>query len=287
MNFKLIVGVAYAVSLLSTASYADNEDYNNNNGDNYFANSTLSISPVVSGFCLDIAGNNAYEGAGLAQYRCHNGPNQRFFARDMGDGSVSLEAQNSGLCLDVPQSTYNDTQIRQYRCNGNDNQRFYFQNVGGNDFQITLKHSGKCVDVYNPDGQADRREGTAILQAGCHGGANQVFRVNQLGGYPSYPQNPPYPSYPPNYPPNYPAPYPNYPSYPQPSYPQPQYPQPSYPQPQYPPYNPPYNPPVVVVPGGGPHGGGGYPGNGGGFPGNGNPHQFPPVVVVPGGGPHH
>jgi len=48
----------------------------------------------------------------------------------------------------------------------------------GQAYSFVRDRSGKCIDV----GGRGTADGTGIIQLSCHGGANQKFRIDSLGG---------------------------------------------------------------------------------------------------------
>ncbi len=83
-----------------------------------------------------------------------------------------IVGQQSGRCLDVPNSsTNNGTQIQLYDCWGGSNQRFTHTSSR----QLTV--NGKCLDASNQG----TSNGTQVIIYDCHGGANQQWNVNSNG----------------------------------------------------------------------------------------------------------
>jgi hypothetical protein len=52
--------------------------------------------------CLDVAGGSVGSGIDVNQYRCHEGPNQKWISHNASaPGYVYFVNQNSNLCLDI------------------------------------------------------------------------------------------------------------------------------------------------------------------------------------------
>ena len=122
---------------------------------------------------LDVAGASMESGAGLIQYDCHGGANQKFRVAEASDRRyVQIIAQHSNMCMDVAGASMdNSVQLIQYPCHGGDNQQFRLDRRGDY-YQVVAKHSGKCLDISG----ASRDNGARLIQYDCHGGTNQQFR---------------------------------------------------------------------------------------------------------------
>ena len=77
-----------------------------------------------SGKCIDVSGASLAPLAGIIQYTCHGGDNQRFILMRKEDGSYLIVAKHSGMCLDVQGASLGAVQLIQYPCHGGGNQRF-------------------------------------------------------------------------------------------------------------------------------------------------------------------
>ena len=83
--------------------------------------------------------------------------------------------QNSGKCLDVPNSSTADgANIIQYTCGTATNQQWQWQAIGSY-FRLVARHSGKCLDVVD-SGTGD---GADIQQYTCGSGNNQQWSRTQ------------------------------------------------------------------------------------------------------------
>jgi endoglucanase len=138
--------------------------------------STVGYRIVVkhSGQCLDVQGGNTASGTPLIQWPCHNGSNQRWTFKDMGDGTYSVISDASGKCLDVEGgSRQPGARFIIWPCHGGDNQRFSWQDPVDGWYLIVAKHSGQCMDVQG----ASMQPGAPVIQWPCHGGDNQRWAV--------------------------------------------------------------------------------------------------------------
>lgn len=134
---------------------------------------SYSMTARHSGKCLDVAGASMDSGAGLIQFDCHGGGNQKFRLAEASDRRyVQIIAQHSNMCMDVAgASRENSVQLIQYPCHGGDNQQFRLDRRGDY-YQVVAKHSGKCLDIAGASGD----NGAQLIQFDCHGGDNQRFR---------------------------------------------------------------------------------------------------------------
>ncbi len=90
-------------------------------------NGGYQITGKISGFQLDIAGgpDSMYDGAPLIQWPYWGGTNEIFQVNTTSDGYYTLNAVNSGKCLDVEGiSKSNGANIHQWTCWGGDNQKW-------------------------------------------------------------------------------------------------------------------------------------------------------------------
>ena len=87
--------------------------------------------------------------------------------------NVTIVGQQSGRCVDVPNSTTaNGTQVQLWDCGGNANQRWTY--TAGR--QLTV-YGNKCLDA-NGQGTSN---GTAAIIWDCNGQANQQWNINANG----------------------------------------------------------------------------------------------------------
>lgn len=90
-----------------------------------------------------------------------------------GQSNVLMVGQQSGRCVDVPNSaTANGTQVQLWDCHGGTNQRWTYTASR----QLTV-YGGKCLDA-NAQGTGN---GTSVIIWDCNGQANQQWNVNSNG----------------------------------------------------------------------------------------------------------
>ncbi len=152
------------------------------------------LTCVGSGKVLDVPGASTNNSVALQQWVENGGTNQRWSFTDMGGGLFRVTNQNSGKNLDVDgASTADGARIHQYQDNGNDNQRWILTRVqvgggaaagpvSGAIYTVTAKHSGKLLDLFDDGSGVGQRDGTFIQQWGDHGGTNQRWRLDDMGG---------------------------------------------------------------------------------------------------------
>jgi subtilisin family serine protease len=108
-----------------------------------------------------------------------NTPNRLLYTGLLGEPGTTLVAQNSGLCLDIYDASFNPgTMLIQFPCLGDANQWFSLYPVGGGYYQIVVRHTGQCLDVYN----GSTAPGTNIIQYPCNGEDGQRFYMQPMGG---------------------------------------------------------------------------------------------------------
>ena len=74
-----------------------------------------------SGMCLDVYGGYTHNGAGIIQWPCHDGGNQKWTQ----DGGLLRPDHAGGKCLDVyGGGTGNGSRLIIWDCHGGANQRF-------------------------------------------------------------------------------------------------------------------------------------------------------------------
>ena len=125
-----------------------------------------------SGKCLDVDGESTASGAGLQQWDCWGGPNQKWTFSPLGKSAYEIISVNSGLSLGIkggPAATQNGIALQQQVWNGGTNQQFQMQKQSDGYYQIVPVSSGLCLDV---SGQATA-DGARVQQYSCWGGANQ------------------------------------------------------------------------------------------------------------------
>ncbi|WP_197034556.1 RICIN domain-containing protein [Glycomyces sp. NRRL B-16210] len=149
--------------------WGDGEDDGSGNGGTF-----TEVVNRGSGKCLDVQDGSTANGAGIIQWDCWGGSNQRWELQDAGSGFYRIVSQASGRCLDVDgASTANGAKAIQWACNSGANQQWELRSVGGGHVEIVARHSGKCLDVL--DGST--ANGAEVIQWECVGAANQQWSV--------------------------------------------------------------------------------------------------------------
>ncbi|WP_405006827.1 RICIN domain-containing protein [Kitasatospora purpeofusca] len=125
--------------------------------------------------CLDIPGNNAYEGAPVTLYDCNGTSAQTFMLSSFNANSTSFALKNWGLCMDVPWgNSYNGAQLQLSGCNYAAAQQFSGSALWGAD-TIGNAVNGRVVDV--PGGNLDN--GNRIQLWDGNGGWNQKWEIRR------------------------------------------------------------------------------------------------------------
>ncbi|WFE19663.1 RICIN domain-containing protein [Solwaraspora sp. WMMD937] len=127
-----------------------------------------------SGKCLDVLNESTADGAGVAQYGCHNGGNQHWQLRDLGNGYHQLVARHSDRCLTVSNgSTADHAAVAQYACQpGRTDQQWQLVDAGSGYLRTVARHSGKCLDVAG----YSTADSARVIQYTCGTGGNQQWQ---------------------------------------------------------------------------------------------------------------
>ncbi|MFE0650363.1 RICIN domain-containing protein [Streptomyces sp. NPDC059534] len=121
--------------------------------------------------CLEVGGWSTANGAGVDQWACHDGNNQKWLGVPHGEGRLIYNA-HSGKCLEVKGwSTANGAQIVQWDCHGGANQQWKTDVLGEGVLRLINVNSGKCLEI----GGWRTDDGAPATQWDCHGGDNQVW----------------------------------------------------------------------------------------------------------------
>lgn len=133
---------------------------------------TSELKAVHSGKCMDISGVSYSDGAGVQQYACSGGGNQKFTVEAQANNTYRLKASHSGKCLGVMyNATHDGAALEQRSCGSSNSQLFSINDKGSGRYELKNVNSGKCVDV-----RSNSSSNGAVLQlSSCHGGANQQF----------------------------------------------------------------------------------------------------------------
>jgi hypothetical protein len=147
-------------------------------------NGNYVFQAVHSGRVLDVYGGHTGNGVRIIQWDRHNGRNQQWRLYKDNLGFFELVAEHSGRCLDVAGWSLADVgAIIQWDCHHGNNQKWRLNLVGHTErvavgyYSLVSKHSGKCADVHG----GNKNNGAHLIQYGCHGGDNQVFKLDYLG----------------------------------------------------------------------------------------------------------
>jgi hypothetical protein len=129
---------------------------------------------AASGKCLDAGGGPKRLGTPLQLWECNGTEAQDFEFRVTGERQINVLHARSGMCLDVasPGTSRNDRQLRLAPCTGAASQVFA-RVAAGNAFQLISAANGHCLDVEGS--RSDN--GTRILDWGCHGRPDQLWRL--------------------------------------------------------------------------------------------------------------
>ncbi|MFC8763698.1 RICIN domain-containing protein [Streptomyces sp. NPDC057193] len=129
------------------------------------------IININSNKCLEVAGWSTANGAGVGQWDCHTGANQKWTGSFYGSGYLIYNL-NSGKCLEVKGwSTANGAEVGQWDCHGGANQQWSMQYAGERIVTLVNVHSGKCLEI----GGWRTDNGAPATQWDCHKGLNQYW----------------------------------------------------------------------------------------------------------------
>jgi hypothetical protein len=134
---------------------------------------TYRLVNVQSGLCLDVAGGSTAAGGPIQQSTCSGLEEQNWTLAQASDGTFSLQAQNSGMCLAPAADAGPDTagtQIAQAPCDGSGAQSWTLHNVGHGYYEL-LHAGGLCLD--NAGGSS--ASGTNIQEWTCNDLSPQIW----------------------------------------------------------------------------------------------------------------
>ncbi|MCX5195152.1 RICIN domain-containing protein [Streptomyces sp. NBC_00249] len=133
-------------------------------------NGWVTVVNLNSNKCLEVGGWSTADGAGVNQWDCHDGNNQKWLAVPYGSGALIYNA-HSRKCLEVKGwSKANGAQIGQWDCHGGANQQWQIRS-GGYPFSLVNVNSGKCLEI----GGWSYDNGAPATQWDCHWGENQSW----------------------------------------------------------------------------------------------------------------
>jgi hypothetical protein len=132
--------------------------------------SRYRLVSVMSSLCLDVSGGSSAPGAQIQQWTCNDGPAQNWTFQTNTDGTFTLRAQVSGLCLAATGDTAGTT-VQQQPCNGSPEQAWNVENLGMGYFRLV--RAGNCLDVTAGSITA----GAHIQQWTCNDLSPQIWHV--------------------------------------------------------------------------------------------------------------
>lgn len=142
-------------------------------------NNGVQIISASSNKCADIIDGSTSNGAGLQQWDCYDGVNQKWTFLKVGPDYYKIVSNNSGKCLEVADwSTNNGARVQQYDCHGGDNQLWDLRAMSGN-YQFVNVNTigswgdGKCLDLKD----SSSSNGAEIYLWDCHTGKNQQWAI--------------------------------------------------------------------------------------------------------------
>lgn len=136
-----------------------------------------TLLPEASGFCLDVRGISAAQGAIVQQWPCWNGPNQQWKFTPGFNGLYTIESRQTRFLLTVSGASMKNRAriIMQPNEGGLQPPANQLWSVGAPDANgrriIVSANSGSCLD----DPGFSRRPGTAMQQWSCWGGPTQKW----------------------------------------------------------------------------------------------------------------
>ncbi len=136
------------------------------------ADGITSIFSSDNGKCVDVSEISNSPGAKIHQWSCWGGLNQNFIFTASREGSFSLQAQHSKLCVDS-QAAADGQQLVQNPCNGSASQKFFVtQNTDGS-YLLKTQNQQSCLENTGLGGV----DGSPVGTGRCTGGRNQNYRL--------------------------------------------------------------------------------------------------------------
>ena len=133
--------------------------------------------------CLDIP-SSVTANAPVNQHQCHGGPNQLFYFHNFPDSRnpsathYTIVHQNSGMCLDIPNSSTNrGVKVQQYPCNQGLNQDWeqsLYQPRPPEGIKFLQKRSNLCLSAPPPPNSATN--GLPVEQNSCQNSATNFHQ---------------------------------------------------------------------------------------------------------------
>jgi|GEM_PF-924215 len=147
-----------------------------NNGPAQNNSGFKSLVIKSSNKCVDVKGADKSNEANLEQYTCHGNKNQKFSLINEENGWYQIQAEHSGLCLDVSKGSQSlGESVIQWECKQSNsaNQQFQLISKGNGWYNLKAKHSGLCLDIAG-----NSKDNNANLeQFTCNGQDNQLFKM--------------------------------------------------------------------------------------------------------------
>jgi hypothetical protein len=135
----------------------------------------VNIVSKNSGKCMDVVYMSLAPAAGLIQYDCWGGDNQKFMFTPV-SGGFMITAKHSGMGLDVaggPSATFDGASLIQWPFWGGTNEIFRVNPTSDGYLTINPVNSGKCLDVSG----VSKDNGAPLIQWSCWGGDNQKWTL--------------------------------------------------------------------------------------------------------------
>lgn len=129
---------------------------------------------VISGICLDVAGDSRSIGGNIQQWTCNGLGPQNFVFTETASGDFTLNGQNSGLCVSVAGgSSAPGANVDQETCAGTAAQRWQALNQGDGHWTFRNTSSGLCLDVAG----GSSAPGANVQQWTCNKLAPQIWKL--------------------------------------------------------------------------------------------------------------
>lgn len=133
-----------------------------------------------SGQALSVNRGSTADGIKIVQWPYHEGGNQHFTLVPKAGGYYQIKVEQGGKLLTAP--TGGGIDLYQNTSLNNDYQLFRFKPAANGYFHIVNKANGRYLDVT----AASNNNGTQIVLWTLHGGANQLFKIQPVGGADEY-----------------------------------------------------------------------------------------------------
>ncbi len=159
-------------------------DENNNPvgciGETTLPNGIYTISPKVSGKCLDVYNFSTEDGGDVVQWSCTGAENQQWIV-SQSNGLYTFTNVHSDKCLDVTGASFDDgANIQQWTCHGGSAQQFCLTDRGDGYYSIINYNSGKGLDVES----SSTDDGANIQQYSYWAAEGQQFAFTPVGNAP-------------------------------------------------------------------------------------------------------